>query len=445
GVAPQDVVGAVGVVIAGRGDEPARRRHPRHRLLGAAVGALPDGVLAGPVVAPEDVVVAIAVEVAGRRDLPVRVGYAAQGLAVGAIAGVPHRVLAGGGMAPEDVGLAVAVEVAHADDFPLGVGDRRQALAAGLLGGKPDGVLATLGIAPQHVGLAVAVEVAAAREPPVGADVVRRQRCAGAAGTPDPVRAGVLVAPVEVGDAVTVEVGNRRQAPGQVGLGVEFLAAAAVGGQPGDVAAVAGVAPEHVRGAVAVDVIADSGGFRDHRGAESGDHRDGVRQGLCVVGVGDAAGLATAVVDERRGEHRQRHLAGVAVGHHRVELVAAGGGPVAARIDVGAVVVRVGERAVVALRRLRVVPGTRVVAELVGEGGLAAVVGVAVVLVLVLAVADHRVAELVPAVVGGDALQPAAEQPGDAATLVLGVEELAHQHHQVGTVGFARGAKVVEG
>src|SRR5690606_7384341 len=111
--------------------------------------------------------------------------------------------------------------------------DRRQALAAGLLGGKPDGVLATLGIAPQHVDLAVAVEVAAAREPPVGADVVRRQRCAGAAGTPDPVRAGVLVAPVEVGDAVTVEVGNRRQAPGQVGLGVEFLAAAAVGGQPG--------------------------------------------------------------------------------------------------------------------------------------------------------------------------------------------------------------------
>ena len=79
-------------------------------------------------------------------------------------------------------------------------------------------------------------------------------------------------------------------------------------------------------------------------------------------------------------------------------------------------------------------------AEFVGQRVFFAVIGLAVLFVLVGAVADHRIPKILPAIVGRHRPHAAADQPGNAAAVLLGIPERSHERYEIGTVGFTRGA-----
>src|SRR5690606_22716691 len=97
---------------------PVRAADRGHAHRGARVGRTPVGVLAEQDVAPQDVVLAVAVVVAGAVGPPHHVGHAGDRLRIGLHPRLPDGVAAGLDLAPQDVVLAVTLEVADAHDLP---------------------------------------------------------------------------------------------------------------------------------------------------------------------------------------------------------------------------------------------------------------------------------------------------------------------------------------
>src|SRR6185369_269172 len=229
-VLPDDVVLAVAVEVAGADDVPAGRDHV------PSVGVVarePAVRLAEPlgersiVIAPEHVVPAVAIEVAGPGHMPARRNHVP---GIGVVAGEAPAAVAlrqpfGEGaavVAPEDIVLAVPVEVAGADHVPV----RRDAREGiGVVAGKAARRLAEpfreppIVIAPNDVVLAVAVEVAGSRHMPAGrfnTPGVRVIAGKAAAAVPlcQPVGdRAVVVLPDDVVLAVAVEIARPHDMP----------------------------------------------------------------------------------------------------------------------------------------------------------------------------------------------------------------------------------------
>lgn len=167
GVNPEEVVAAVAVEVAAALELPLG--------VGLLVGELcsffdggvfevPGDDFSGVAVVPEEVVGVVGVEVAGAGEVPGAIGDGREGDAVGDLGAVhqPEEVLAGGGVAPGEVGFAIVIEVSGGLDLPVAVvdggadGDRCGGLGAFH---QVDEGLAGAGVAPDEVWAVVTVEV----------------------------------------------------------------------------------------------------------------------------------------------------------------------------------------------------------------------------------------------------------------------------------------------
>ena len=220
---------------------------------------LPEAGMAGGVVAPEDVGGAVAVVVADAGDLVINPGAAEIEPGLGVVVHVPDADMAAGIVAPQDVGGAVAVEIADADHPVIGAGAAEIAPGLRVVVHLPDADMAGRIVAPQHVGGAVAVEIADAGHLVVGAGAAEV-----APGLhivvhlPDSGVAGGLVAPKQIRRAVAVEVADADHLVVGAGAAEVGPAERVVVHLPDAGMAARIIAPENVRGAVAVEV-ADAG------------------------------------------------------------------------------------------------------------------------------------------------------------------------------------------